>query len=249
MALRVTQSKNAAGLVAYFREELSRGDYYSERGNIPGQGFGKGATLLGRSGDVTQEAFESLAYNFLPDTQEQLTASMKENRRPGYDFTFSVPKSVSVLYEHLMATGQSAEALGILEAVKESVRDAMGEVEDNMQVRVRAKGQNTDRTTENIVSAMFPHFQSRPVDGVADPHLHVHAYVFNMTWDGDINAFDDGTPYDRKGVGGNSMAGEWKAGQFGQLSKDREYYEAYFEDRVAARMQAMGYATARDGKS
>lgn len=227
MALRVTQSTSAGGLVEYFDAELARGDYYTERGNLPGQWRGKGAEILGLSGGITREEFAALAHNIHPETDEQITAAMRENRRPGYDFTYSVPKSVSVLYEHLMASGQNGEGLRILEAFKESVRDSMNEVENAMQTRIRAGGQNADKVTGNMVWAEFTHFQARPVDGIADPHLHIHAYAFNMTHDGE----------------------NWKAGQFGQLKKDAEYYSAFADDRFATRLQDMGYATTRDGLS
>lgn len=57
---------------------------------------GKGAERLGLVGDVSREDFIALASNKVPRTGGQLTVRKKENRRAGYDFTFSVPKSVSV---------------------------------------------------------------------------------------------------------------------------------------------------------
>ncbi len=45
--------------------------------------------------------------------------------------------------------------------------------------RVRKNGQCTDRTTGNIVAAVFRHDTSRALD----PHLHTHCIVFNATFD------------------------------------------------------------------
>ncbi len=45
--------------------------------------------------------------------------------------------------------------------------------------RVRKNDQCTDRTTGNIVAAMFRHDTSRALD----PHLHSHCIVFNATFD------------------------------------------------------------------
>lgn len=225
--LRVNESKSAAGAVRYFQEELSRGDYYTEKGNLAGVWHGKAAEYLGLSGGVTPEQFTSLANNLHQETGEQITARMKANRRAGYDFTFSAPKSVSVLYEYLAASGKTAEAGKLLDVFRDAVREAMGEVEENMQARVRGGGKDEDRITGNLAWAEFVHFQSRPVEGYADPHLHTHAYAFNVTRDGGI----------------------WKAGQFGQLKAEATYYEAFFDDRLASKLQALGYATERQGLS
>ncbi len=51
----------------------------------------------------------------------------------GYDFTFSVPKSVSLLY------AMSGDR-DILEAFREAVNETMREMEAEMKTRVRRKG-------------------------------------------------------------------------------------------------------------
>ena len=44
-------------------------------------------------------------------------------------------------------------------------------------------GKNENRRTGNMAWGEFIHFTSRPVDGVPDPHLHAHCFVFNTTFD------------------------------------------------------------------
>jgi len=94
--LRVTQSVSAKGATRYFDEALARGDYYSEQDRSIGTWGGKAALQLGLSGQVQREDFIALALNADPGSGERLTARTKNNRTAGYDFTFSVPKSVSV---------------------------------------------------------------------------------------------------------------------------------------------------------
>ena len=82
----------------YFTENLARQDYYSAGQTVTGLWHGQAAERLGLVGEVTSRHFFALADNHHPLTGEQLTPRQKHNRTPGYDFTFSAPKSVSLLY-------------------------------------------------------------------------------------------------------------------------------------------------------
>src|SRR5580693_1834591 len=97
--LRVTESKNAEAAKQYFGKSMVRSDYYSEGQEVAGLWGGKGAQRLGLSGQVDQQSYFALCDNLDPKTGETLTVRQKANRRAGYDFTFSAPKSVSVMYE------------------------------------------------------------------------------------------------------------------------------------------------------
>lgn len=120
------------------------------------------AARLGLTGTVDKFSFERLCDNLDPHTSKQLTVRTRGQRTVGYDFTFSVPKSVSLLY------AMSGDK-DILEAFRGAVDETMREMESEMKTRVRRKGQDTDRTTGNMVWAEFIHTTSRPVDGVPDP--------------------------------------------------------------------------------
>lgn len=54
--------------------------------------------MLGLAGTVDKFSFERLCDNRNPMTGEPLTVRTRCERTVGYDFTFSVPKSVSLLY-------------------------------------------------------------------------------------------------------------------------------------------------------
>ena len=78
-----------------------------------------------------------------------------------------------------------------------------------------------------MVWGEFIHFTARPVEGRPDPHLHAHCYAFNATYD----------PVEEK----------WKAGQFGDIKRDGEYYEAAFHARLAKKVGELGYVVSRSG--
>ena len=92
--LRVTQQDSASGAKRYY----ASADYYSEGQEIIGSWGGDGAKRLGLDGVVDKFSFDRLCDNLHPTTGESLTVRTRTERTVGYDFTFSVPKSVSLLY-------------------------------------------------------------------------------------------------------------------------------------------------------
>lgn len=219
--LRIHVSRGAAGAKSYFTEGLSREDYYTGEGQSPSWWMGQAAVRLGLTGAVTRSPFAALCENVHPVTGEQLTPRTKLNRRVGYDFCFSCPKSVSILH----ALTDDAR---ILEAFHASLRETMTDLEKLTQTRVRMGGVSSDRLTGNLVWGEFTHFTARPVDGIPDPHLHAHCYVFNATFD--------------------PVEGRWKAAQLGELKTQAPYFEALFLSRLAARLHELGYETETKGR-
>jgi conjugative relaxase-like TrwC/TraI family protein len=212
--IRITQQNSAAGAKRYY----ATADYYSEGQEIVGVWGGKGAARLGLEGTVDKFSFERLCDNLNPATGEPLTVRTRSDRTVGYDFTFSVPKSVSLLYA---MTGDQE----VLAAFRGAVDDTMREIETEMKTRVRKGRKDEDRVTSNMVWAEFIHTTSRPVDGVPDPQLHAHVFVFNTTWD--------------------EQEERWKAGQFRELKRDAPYFQAAFRVRLANRLQELGLGIER----
>jgi conjugative relaxase-like TrwC/TraI family protein len=212
--IRITQQDSAKGAKQYY----ARADYYAEGQELIGLWGGMAAEMLGLSGKVDQLSFERLCDNLDPRTGEQLTVRTRSERTVGYDFTFSVPKSVSLLYA--MSDDQA-----IMDAFRGAVDETMREIESEMKTRVRKGRQDRDRTTGNMVWAEFIHTTSRPVDGIPDPQLHAHCFTFNTTWDHEEE--------------------RWKAGQFRELKRDAPYFQAAFRVRLANRLQDLGFGIDR----
>ena len=161
--------KNAKSYVA---EHLSIGEYYGENARIQGEWLGEGAAILGLAGIVAADDFLALCENKHPKSGERLTQRHDAVRRVFYDFTFSPPKSVSVVA--LVAADER-----IVIAHAKAVKVALAELEQFASARLRGRSLNSDRKTGNIVAALFQHETSRALD----PHLHTHCIVFNATYD------------------------------------------------------------------
>jgi len=212
--LRIHVQNVAAAARRYFVEGLARDDYYQAGTELPGHWFGLAAERLGLSGPVEYNEFAALTENLHPQTGKPLTPRKNYDRRIGYDISFHAPKSVSVAY---FLTGDE----GIREAFIAAVRETMRDIESQMGTRVRLGGANHDRTTANMVWAEYLHFTARPVDGISDPHLHVHNFAFNCTWDQDEV--------------------RWKAGQFGEIVSNVQYFQDAFHARFSQKLGDLGY--------
>jgi len=130
---------------------------------------GKGAEMLGLSGEVTKNAFEKILNGELPNGEK---VGQTENRRSGMDLTFSMPKSASIL---ALVSGDER----ILAAHWSAVRETMTWVESKF-----AEGRTYERTksgeaiqTGNLVYGMFAHDTSRALD----PQGHIHVVIANLT--------------------------------------------------------------------
>src|SRR5438094_5663194 len=172
--LRITQQDSAGSAKRYY----ATADYYSEGQEIVGSWGGKGASRLGLEGMVDKFSFERLCDNLDPRTGRPLTVRTRTERTVGYDFTFSVPKSVSLLYA--MSGDQD-----IMDAFRAAVDGTMREIEAEMKTRVRMGGKDENRSTGNMVWAEFIHTTSRPVDGLTDTQQHAHVCAFSAHCDHD----------------------------------------------------------------
>lgn len=214
--IRMFQSQTSGQAKGYFRDALSKADYYIEDQEHNGVFNGLIAKRLGIENQVIDKAtFEKLCDNINPQTGKSLTPRTLDNRRVGYDISFHCPKSVSILH----ALGTDTRVLTSFEA---SVSETMREIESDMQTRIRLDGQNDDRLTGELLWTNFVHQTARPVEGHApDPHLHCHCYTFNVTYDEQEQRF--------------------KAGQFHNIKRDMPYYQARFQKRLADKLANCGY--------
>jgi len=218
--LRVNTFKSAQGAIDYFNESLA-GDYYSEDEKTIGIWGGKDADKLGLMGAVDRKHFRDLLLNRDPEGR-RMRPRWTSDGRSGFDFTFDVPKSVSVIFE----LGQDSR---VREAFERVSAEVMMEIEKEAAVRVRQDGANHDRQTGRMLWSRFTHRTSRPVDGVSDCHLHAHFFVLNQSWD--------------------QEAGGFRALQAGAIKGSAYYFEALHHSKMAAAMEELGYEVVRKGKS
>ena len=92
----IASVKSASGAAKYFtKDDFVSGEYYTDEkaGDVSMWG-GEGATAAGLTGTVSQEAFAKALSGELPSGEK---VEVRDGRRPGFDLTFSAPKSVSVM--------------------------------------------------------------------------------------------------------------------------------------------------------
>jgi conjugative relaxase-like TrwC/TraI family protein len=223
--LNIEVNRSADAVERYFDRELAVSDYLMKE---PGIWVGRGAERLGLRGPVQRSQFVALLRNENPTTGKRLTARMNtsrqedgetiSNRQVGYGLVFGVPKSLSI---YLAITGDQ-----VVESIARSaVDETMGAMESEMQCKVRKRGQYDDRRTGELLYSKFFHRDSRPINGLSDPHWHVHCFLHNATFD----------PIEER----------WKAGQFRGLIADRGYYQEYFHTLLAQRLTECGYRLRR----
>jgi conjugative relaxase-like TrwC/TraI family protein len=144
-------------------------DYYVKGSEPHGRWCGRAAAAVELSGEVEPADLRAMLEGRRPDG----TVLRERGSVPGFDVTFSAPKSVSVLF----AVGGERVRTAVLEAHDEAVREALGFLEDYAAVTRRGAGGATLVTGNGLVAAAFLHRTSR----AGDPQVHTHVLVANMT--------------------------------------------------------------------
>ncbi|ELX0267509.1 conjugative relaxase [Escherichia coli] len=131
--------------IAQVRSAGSAGNYYTDKdnyyvlGSMGERWAGRGAEQLGLQGSVDKDVFTRLLEGRLPDGADLSRMQDGSNRhRPGYDLTFSAPKSVSMM---AMLGGDKR----LIDAHNQAVDFAVRQVEALASTRVMTDG----RTVRN----------------------------------------------------------------------------------------------------
>src|SRR5215475_11986294 len=205
----------------YASRHLEHRDYYAEGERVVGHWQGRGAEQIGLRGEVHSGDFEALREGRDPQTGEFLRQRKSADRmasdgttqshgRTLYDFTISAPKSVSMM----AILGEDHRLIG---AHERAVSEALQELEAHARVRVRKDGANENRTTGNLVLAVYHHDTSRELD----PQLHTHAVAANLSYD--------------------AAEGRWKALQAWGVYERRAYLTEVYRNALARQVRALGY--------
>ena len=202
-------AKAAAGVVAYCQHDAdSKGGYYSA-GATPSAWGGALALELGLQGRVDAKTMQGLLEGRLPDGTR--FAKESDDRRMGVDFTFSMPKSVS-LFALTVASPELRDK--ILAIHDRAVAHAMTLVESEFATARYGKGGAEVVKTGAMLWSAFRHEDSRPVDGVVAPQIHTHTVGINITRgrDGEFRALDMNFGNDGIKLGGADYRSQVAAG-------------------------------------
>lgn len=168
--------------------------YYTESGDPDGKWYGKGLKGLSLKKEekvsapdaisIYEEARhpkngKSIGNRPMKDTKAPAgakTASGKSTSKTrkavaGFDLTFSVPKSVSVLW----AISDNSTQARIHKAHQEAVRKTLDWAESNVIQTRSGHGGVVKVGTKGLIASLFDHYDSR----AGDPQLHTHAVIAN----------------------------------------------------------------------
>lgn len=179
----------ASGSVDYYLGIVASGveDYYAGHGEAPGRWIGSTAGDLGLDGEVNGDDLRSVLEGRLPGSETPL-GRPGSNRTPGWDLTWSAPKSVSVLFG-LCDNDTSREVTAAHDAAVVAGMEYL--TRWALSSRRRIDGEVTHVEGRGMIAAGFRHRTSRALD----PQLHTHALVANAVEraDGTWGAIDSRT--------------------------------------------------------
>ena len=233
MVATVRNLTSSSATSEYFRQD---GGYYLRKGEDAADlrakraehrnastWHGQGAVALGLhpGKPVAAGAFEKLLQGHVIGTWIRLGRLRDGQRehRPGFDITFSAPKSVSLAA--LLPTKEHPHGdRAVIRAHSAAVRETLDWIEGEL-LETRgwdpATGRRPRVKAPSMVAALFRHIASRNLD----PQLHTHAVMANMTRDGE---------------------GRWKSVEPTLLHRNARLIGAYYRDRLARQLTRRGYS-------
>ncbi len=202
--------------------DLAREDYYLAGGEPPGRWWGKGAEQLRLTGRVEREQLAKLLYGYSPAGEPLVQNAGQPSHRPGFDLTFSPPKSVSVLWSQ----ADSETRREVQEAHFAAVTAALDYLDQEAAFTRRGRA-GSERVPAGLIVATFEHGTSRALD----PQLHTHCLVMNaaVPADGRPGALAAYTLYKRKMTTGALYRAELAAQLQRRLGVECEPRRTWFE--------------------
>jgi conjugative relaxase-like TrwC/TraI family protein len=237
----LSMSVMSSGQAGYYLG-LAREDYYLQGGEPPGHWFGSGARRLGLSGEVQPNHVYNLFDGLSPSGDRALVQLQRQEgrtlHRPGWDLTFSSPKSVSTLWSQASETTRRK----IEEIHSRSVEAALEFLQDTAASTRRGKN-GTVMERVGLVVATFEHSTSRALD----PQLHTHALVLNVCVrdDGSTGALSSLDLFLSKMAAGTLYRAELAKGLQLELGLPIERERSWFEVRGVSRELMETFSTRR----
>jgi conjugative relaxase-like TrwC/TraI family protein len=169
--------KLGKGQERYYTEKVAEGaeDYYSGEGEAEGQWLGDAARDLGLSGEIEPDQLTAMLTGNNPATGEPLGLRPVPDPGPvpGFDLTFSAPKSVSLTW----ALGGPQAAAEVAAAHHQSVEAALDYMQQHACWTRRGAGGAEFVQGNGYLAAAYLHRSSRN----GDPQLHTHVLIANAT--------------------------------------------------------------------
>ena len=214
MVATVTQLRSSATAVSYYEKD---GYYAKDDPEHRDASFweGEAAKDLGLRGHVLPGEFEDVLAGWVPGTETRL-GRMREgehDHRPGWDITFSAPKSVSL--EGLVVGDRR-----VIRAHDDAVRATLKWIETDL---LQTRGwdpmtrQRPRVAAHGMIVAGFRHLASR----TGDPQLHTHCVLANMT---------------------RNASGEMRSVEPTAIRRSEKLIGAYYRNELARRLQGLGMA-------
>ena len=191
LKINMADKHSAATLADYYAK------YYEESGERPGSWYGGGAEALNLTGQkVTSEALKNLFLGKTSDGKSQLVrvripkpkAAPQEGERiekkgkkdekepelhvPGYDLTFSPPKSVTALW----AVSDDATRTIIEQCIHDAATERIEWIQSELDLGRRGKA-GCESINSGLVIGRFTHTTAR---NAGDPQIHEHAVFLNL---------------------------------------------------------------------
>ncbi len=183
LSLRSIPMQSTSALAAYYEGLSTQPDGYYQGGaglyEPSGVWQGSGATMLGLAGTTIADGELLRAMQGAhPRTRDALSGTQGNTHKPGWDLTFSAPKSVSAAWavadHELRDRIEKAQQNAVARALEYLERDAIS-------VRVRTDRFTVDRESiakhGGALFGTYEHSSSR----AGDPQLHTHAVLLNVT--------------------------------------------------------------------
>jgi conjugative relaxase-like TrwC/TraI family protein len=170
--------KLGKGQERYYLGKVAEGaeDYYSGEGEVAGEWIGDAAARLGLEGEVAEDQLVAMLTGRNPVTGEPLLGTSgvpASGSVPGFDLTFSAPKSVSLLW----GLGGPDIAVEVKAAHRDAVQAALGYMQREACWTRRGAGGSEFVKGSGYLAAAYVHRSSRN----GDPQLHTHVLVANAT--------------------------------------------------------------------
>lgn len=174
----LTIGKLGIGQENYYLAKVAEGaeEYYSGEGEVAGEWIGDAARELGLDGEVGADQLTAMLTGRNPVDGEPLLGTNGVPAKggvPGFDLTFSAPKSVSLLW----GIGGPVAAVEVSAAHREAVGAALSYMQREACWTRRGAGGSEFVKGNGYLAAGYVHRSSRN----GDPQLHTHILIANAT--------------------------------------------------------------------